>query len=140
VPLPGSADSGVVSNHATSVFLVDDSTPVRERLRELLSLESGIDVVGEADSPATAIEGIKCLRPAFVVLDFRLPDGTGLDVLRATGAADCHSTFIVLSNHASSQLRAACTAAGAQFFLDKSTEFDRLVFIIAEANAAAKGH
>lgn len=120
----------------TTVFLVDDSEPVRERLRELLTLSSDVDVVGEADSAASAINGIARMHPEFVVLDYRLPDGTGLDVLRASGAAESDSTFIVLTNHASPQVRAACTAAGARFFLDKSREFDRLVPIITEARAA----
>ena len=127
-----------MSNHAASVFLVDDSAPVRERLRELLSLDSRIDIVGEADTAATAIQGIEELHPAFVVLDFRLPDGTGLDVLRAIHAAQSDTTFIVLTNHANAQLRAACVSAGAKFLLDKSSEFDRLVLIIAGASATAR--
>ena len=116
-----------------SVVLVDDSGPVRERLRELLALDPAVRIVGEAQSALEAIRGIAATRPDFAVLDYKLAEGTGLDVL-CTLAARAHGTvFIVLTNHAEAHLRAACTQAGARFFLDKSREFGRLRSIIAGA-------
>jgi DNA-binding NarL/FixJ family response regulator len=124
-------------HHSTrTVFLVDDSVAIRDRVRELLASEDRVDIVGEAGSTAAAITGIASTRPEFVVLDYALPDGTGIDILRAVGAQTSDSTFIVLTNHAEPSLRAACVAAGARFFLDKSVDFDRLLPIIANAGTA----
>lgn len=119
---------------APTVFLVDDSLPIRERLKELLG-QSPVQIIGEADSAPTAIRGILATRPRFVVLDYKLREGTGLDVLRAIAGIRRETIIIVLTNHVSEPVRAACLDAGAQYFLDKSSEFDRLNTIIADFNA-----
>jgi DNA-binding NarL/FixJ family response regulator len=119
----------------SSVFLVDDSAAVRERLKELLALDPAVRIVGEAESATAAIRGIAATRPDFAVLDYRLAGGTGLDVLCALADQARGTVFIVLTNHADTRVRAACTRAGASFFLDKSREFGRLRSIIAGADA-----
>ncbi len=122
------------SHGVPTVFLADDSAPIRERLKELLAQGPAVGIVGEADSAASAVRGILTTRPAFAVLDYRMPDGTGVDVLRAVAGVARETVFIVLTNHVTEPVRAACTAAGAQHFLDKSSEFDRLTAIIADSN------
>ena len=129
-------DSDAMQNRgAPTVFLVDDSAPIRERLEELLVQGSPARIVGEADSAATAIEGILATRPTVAVLDYRLPDGTAVDILHAVAGVARETVFIVLTNHVSAAVLAACMAAGAQHFLDKSSEFDRLNAIIADFDA-----
>jgi DNA-binding NarL/FixJ family response regulator len=128
-------DSSAMSQPAPfTVFLVDDSAPIRERLKELLGQSPRVQIVGEADSAASAVAGILTARPRFVVLDYKLQQGTGLDVLRAVVDVARETTFIVLTNHFTAAVKAACTAAGAHHFLDKSSEFDRLSGIIADAS------
>ena len=128
-------DSGSMQNDgAATVFLVDDSASIRERLKELLG-QSGVRIAGEAETAASAIQGILATRPTFVVLDYRLQEGTGLDVLRAAAGIARETVFIVLTNYISAPVRSACTSAGAQYFLDKSSEFDRLNAIITDFNA-----
>jgi DNA-binding NarL/FixJ family response regulator len=118
-----------------TVFLVDDSVPVRERLKELIALDPAVRIVGEAGTVTGAIDGIVDTHPEFVVLDYKLADGTGLEVLCTLAEERPDTVFIVLTNHAGPHLRAACTQAGARFFLDKSREFGRLRGIIAGADA-----
>lgn len=108
---------------STAVYIVDDLPSMRERLREIVTGVGTAHVVGDAGTPAGAIEGILTLRPACVLLDYRLQDGTGLDVLRAVAGRAPGTTFVVLTNHPDPQYRRACVAAGAHHFLDKSTEF-----------------
>ena len=128
-------DSSAMDEDITpTVVLVDDSAPIRERLKELLSIGAPVRIVGEAGTAAAAISEIKTAQPDFVVLDYQLPDGTGLEVLREVRAEAPHSCFIVLTNHPSVALRQAFEAAGARFFLDKSHEFGRLGKLIAEAH------
>jgi DNA-binding NarL/FixJ family response regulator len=130
-------DSAVMASaHVPTVFLVDDSAPVRDRLREIVALGDPVAFVGEAEDVAGAIDGIEATRPDFVVLDYQLRGGTGLDVLEGLhGLAG--TVVIVLTNHATPQLRAACLSAGARHFLDKSSEFHHLSRIIADARVAS---
>jgi DNA-binding NarL/FixJ family response regulator len=129
---PRGGDSDPMQKRDVStVYLVDDFEPIRQALRDLLAQGAGAEVVGEADSVASAIEGILTTRPRFAVLDYRLPDGTGVDVLRAVAGAARETVFIMLTNHVTAPVRAACTGAGAHYFLDKSREFDRLNAIVA---------
>jgi len=122
---------------STAVYIVDDLPSMRERLREIVTGIPGVQVVGDAGTPATAIAGILALRPACVLLDYRLEDGTGLDVLRAVAARAPQTTFVVLTNHPDPQYRRACLAAGAHHFLDKSSEFDCIGDVIRGLQVSA---
>jgi DNA-binding NarL/FixJ family response regulator len=122
----------------TKVFIAEDFLPVRRRLTELLTGLGGVDLVGEAESPAEAIGGILDTRPDWVILDYQLRGGTGVDVLRAVHPKAPSIRFIVLTNHPTSQYRRACTEAGAGWFFDKSTEFGKIRSVI-EGSLADNG-
>lgn len=64
------------------VVPVDDSAFAREGLRAILNLDPGIQVVGEAGGRALAIEEVRRTKPDLVILDMRLPDGTGPEACR----------------------------------------------------------
>jgi two-component system response regulator DevR len=117
----------------TRVFIVDDLPSMRERLRELIDGIDGIEVVGEAGTAAEAIAGIRGTHPDYVLLDYQLVGGTGLDVLRDVHPGAPEITFIVLTNHATTQHRRACLDAGARFFFDKSTEFGEVPSAITQS-------
>jgi two-component system response regulator DevR len=120
----------------TKVFIVEDFIPVRHRLTELLSELDDVEIVGEAESPKEAITGILEQQPHWVVLDFQLLGGTGVDVLRAVHPKAPSIRFIVLTNHPSPQYRRACMESGAGWFFDKSTEFGKIRDVIAGPVAA----
>jgi len=115
----------------SKVFIVEDSAPIRTRLGELLGEIDGVEVVGEAVSPSDAIAGILRTSPNWVVLDFQLLGGTGVDVLRAVRPKAPEINFIVLTNHPTPQYRRACIDSGAGWFFDKSTEFGKIKDVIA---------
>ena len=115
----------------SKVFIVEDSAPIRTRLGELLGEIDGVEVVGEAVSPSDAIAGILRTSPNWVVLDFQLVGGTGVDVLRAVRPKAPEINFIVLTNHPTPQYRRACIDSGAGWFFDKSTEFGKIKDVIA---------
>jgi two-component system response regulator DevR len=64
------------------VVVVDDHELVRRGLREVLTDAGGIDVIGEAATAQEAVRRINALRPDVVLLDVRLPDGSGIEVCR----------------------------------------------------------
>ncbi len=114
------------SNKSVKVYIVDDAPSVRESLCELMHGVEGVAVVGEAESPALAIAGIFETRPDYVILDYRLIGGTGIDVLRAVHANAPEIVFVMLTNYPSPQYRQVCMNAGASHFFDKSTEFHQV--------------
>ncbi|MCL4301372.1 MAG: response regulator transcription factor [Anaerolineae bacterium] len=108
------------------VFIADDSCVVRERLTTLLNEVAGIEIVGQAENVAEAISAIGNLQPDVVILDIRMPDGSGIDVLRQIKQNGAGPIVIILTNYPFPGYRQRCLQAGADFFLDKSTEFDQI--------------
>jgi DNA-binding NarL/FixJ family response regulator len=118
-----------------TVYLVEDSPALAERLRTLLEELGGVRVVGQAAGARDAIRGIGELTPDVIVLDLRLSDGSGFDVLKAVKRQGGGARVIVLTNHDSPSYRKRAVQAGADVFLDKSTEFHQL----AEAILSSRG-
>ncbi len=108
------------------VFITDDSLIVRERLTTMLVELAGVEVVGQAEDVATAISAIGRLRPDVVILDIRMPGGSGIDVLRQIKQTRPELMVIILTNYPYPGYRQRCLQAGADFFLDKSAEFDQI--------------
>jgi len=113
-------------NSQIKVFITDDSLIVREHLVTLLDELAGVEIVGQAGNVAEAISGIRKLQPDVVILDIRLPDGSGIDVLQTIKQDQPAPMVIILTNYPYSGYRQRCLNAGADFFLDKSTEFDQI--------------
>lgn len=124
------------NTRSTQVFIVDDSASIRSRLVELLGRMDHIQVVGEAESASQAVDGILAKRPDSVLLDLNLAaGGSGMQVLREVRQRAPEIVFVVLTNHAEAQYRRACDRAGAAYFIDKSTEFERVRDVIARIAA-----
>ena len=112
------------------VFLVEDSRAIRARLATTIKEIEGAELVGEAGTVGEAIKGIRSTHPGAVILDLQLEDGSGLDVLKAVYPTAPALHVAVLTNYATDQHRRACMDAGAEFFLDKSSDFPRIREIV----------
>lgn len=133
-----------MNNNATvpgevKVFVVEDSVLVRERLVEMIREVDGVDVVGEADSYRTAVAGIMSTHPDVAILDVSLADGNGIDVLAHVKPRLPGLRGIVLTNYSSPQHLKASADAGAEYFLDKSVDFERITEIL-EQMMGSQGH
>ncbi len=84
----------------------------------------GVEIVGEAEEAGAALSGIDTTRADVMVLDLRLTVGTGIELLVSIAKIMSPAITIVLTNHSSMWFRQACLAAGAQYFFDKTSEFD----------------
>jgi len=120
----------------TKVFIAEDFLPVRRLLVELLTDVERVDIVGEAASPTEAIKGILDSKPDWVVLDYQLLGGTGVDVLRAVCPKAPATRFIILTNDPTPQYRRVCMESGAGWFFDKTSEFGKVKEVIAGPVAA----
>lgn len=114
------------------VFIVDDSKVVVERLADLLEEVSDAKLVGQAGAVHEAIPRIQQMKPDALILDLQLPDGSGLDVLRAVRQDAPQLVILICTNYPYAKYREECLAAGANFFLDKTTEFARIPNILRE--------
>jgi DNA-binding NarL/FixJ family response regulator len=109
------------------VFLVDDHEVVRRGVAEVLEDDPGLVVVGEAGTVAEALARIPAVRPDVAVVDMRLPDGDGADVVRQLRARLPDVRFLVLSSYTDDEAIAAAFAAGAAGYLVKQVRGADLV-------------
>jgi DNA-binding NarL/FixJ family response regulator len=114
------------------VFIVDDSKAIRERLAEMLSEIVGVKVIGEARNAAEAVTGIRTLKPKVVILDIQMPDGNGIEVLKIIKQERPAPLVMMMTNHSSTQYREKCLKLGADYFLDKARDFEKLVEIFQD--------
>ncbi len=113
------------------VLIVDDSEAVRERIKMLISELTMVEMIGEAENARQAIEHIRQQAPDVVILDIRMPGGNGIDVLREIDKKDRLPVIIMLTNYPYPQYRRKCMDAGADFFFDKSREFEKVVEVLS---------
>jgi DNA-binding NarL/FixJ family response regulator len=125
--------TNIQAEHDMKVFVVEDSVAVRERLVEMIREVADMEVVGEAATYDKAVAGITRTAPDVAILDIKLADdaGSGIDVLNEIRKTMPALRAIVLSNYVSPQHLKASADAGAEFFLDKSSDFERIPGILA---------
>lgn len=114
-----------------TVLVVDDTDAVRERLVELVASVTGVGQVWQADGFYAARRVLATCRPDLVVLDIRLRDGSGVGLLPSLREAGRSPVVTMLTSFPLEPYRRRCMAAGADYFLDKSSEVDRLLEITA---------
>ncbi|MGZ4746042.1 MAG: response regulator [Oryzihumus sp.] len=120
------------------VFLLDDHEIVRRGIRELLEMESDIEVVGESGSAQEATRRIPALRPQVALLDARLPDGSGLDVCRDVRSVDPSIQGLILTSFNDEDALTTAILAGAAGYLLKDIKGQDLVQAIRRVAAGEK--
>ena len=119
------------------VVIVDDSAEIRERLTAMLGEIPGVEIAGQAATVAESISAVHLLKPDVVILDLRLPDGNGLEVLRLVQREQIQTRVIVLTNYAYPQYEKRVMAAGAYAFLNKARDFIRVADLVWSATTQA---
>ena len=116
--------------------MVDDHEVVRVGLRTVLHNHYGITVVGEAGTKAAAVRAAKRLLPDIVLMDVRLPDGSGVEACRDILASHPTTRIIFLTSYADDDSVLAAVLAGAQGYVLKNIDSSLLIRSI---RAVAKG-
>lgn len=112
------------------ILLADDSPLVRENLEKLLrSTLADLEVL-HSDGVQSTIDEIQLNHPDVVILDLRLIDGSGFQVLEYLRSTATSPATIVLTSYAGQAERERSLALGAAHFLDKSTDYDRLIELL----------
>ena len=111
----------------TRVFLVDDHEVVRRGVGELLEREADIEVVGESGTARATLGRVAATRPDVVVLDVRLPDGSGIDLCRAIRSEHPDIACLMLTAYDDDDASYAAVLAGAAGYVLKDIRGDNLV-------------
>lgn len=115
-----------------NVVLIDDSLLVRERVANIISELPGVKVIGEASNSLEAIEVVRKTKPDVVILDIKMPGESGVQVLRKLKNDFEELKIIILTNYPYAQYKAECFKYGADYFLSKSDEFEKLPKVLIE--------
>ena len=117
------------------VYHADDHALLREGVRALLSTEPNIDLVGEADNGAEAIEQILVLAPDVVLLDLKMPRKSGLEVIQAVKESGVPARILVLTSFADDDNVFPAIKAGALGYLLKDSKPEELIHAIRDVYA-----
>ena len=126
----------MTASAVTRVLICDDHEVVREGLRTLLSRRQDLTVVGEAGTMQEAIDTAAKAKPDVVIMDVRLPDGSGVEACRAIREARPETHVIMLTSYADDEALFASIVAGASGYLLKQTRGQAVVDAI---HAVAQG-
>jgi DNA-binding NarL/FixJ family response regulator len=104
---------------AARVFIVDDHPLVREGLAALLAGQLDLEVCGEADDLAPALDQVKATKPDVVIVDVSLKSGNGIDLIKQLKARDADCKILVSSMYDESLYAERALRAGAMGYINK---------------------
>lgn len=122
-----------MSDQPIRVLMVDDHPVVRKGIRSLISNYAELEVVGEANDSAEGLRLLTQLQPDVVLLDIRLPDQSGLDLLPEIKAKEPNVKVLVLTSFDDEEYVTQALKAGAEGYILKNATDDSLIHSIQAA-------
>lgn len=122
-----------------TVYIVEDSPAVMERLVEAVDDIPNARIVGSADGVSSALEGVRSAQPRVLILDIQLRGGSGFRLLKLMRAEGLNrpEAVIVVTNYPSDDYRNASRECGADHFFDKVSEFHKVREVLLSMGAPA---
>ncbi|PKL84278.1 MAG: hypothetical protein CVV24_00945 [Ignavibacteriae bacterium HGW-Ignavibacteriae-3] len=114
-------------NSVKKLLIVDDSQEIREGLKRLIVDLPSIELIGEAGDGGSALNMIDKLNPDFVTLDLKMPGLNGIITLLEIKKRHPRIIVLILTNFPFEHYKEACKSAGADYFFDKSNEFEQMI-------------
>jgi DNA-binding NarL/FixJ family response regulator len=111
------------------VMIVDDSKVISQGLEKLLNDITGIEITCIAKDGQQAIDEFSKNEPDVIILDLMIPEMNGVDVLKSIRQKNDNTIIIVLTNYNQTYFRKICSELGADYFLDKSADFEKVYHI-----------
>ena len=108
------------------IFIVDNSKTGWKRIRNLLDTVSDVELTGSDVNTNETLHNIEAVKPDVLILDIDMPLKKGIELLHQLIREHAFLAVIVLTDASSSFFRRKCIEAGARFFFDKATEFDKV--------------
>jgi DNA-binding NarL/FixJ family response regulator len=116
-----------------TVVVIDDHELVAETLKTTLAAQEHIAVVGSAGDGASGIELVHALQPDVALIDYRLPDMTGTDVVRAIVTTSPRTRCVILTGSGQEKALLDTLEAGAIGFVTKHQRFSEVVDAVRKA-------
>lgn len=117
------------------VMIIDDHEIVRRGIAEVVDRAEGLAVVGEAGTKEDAIRRLLLVRPQVALVDLRLPDGTGIEVIQAVSKQAPEVRCIVLTSFDDDDAFAEALEAGAKAFIIKTLRGVEIAEVIKDVAA-----
>lgn len=123
-----------------NLFIVEDSLLIQNRLMRFIEELPDVDIVGISSDINGVYEKILSTHTEAMILDIQLSDGNGLSLLKKikTSSPDIH--VVVLTNHSNEANRMQALRAGADSFLDKSTDFEQIPALLLRWQTQRPSH
>jgi len=120
------------------VVLADDHVFVRDGIKSLLENEANIEVVGEAIDGADALEVVASTKPDLLIVDIRMPNLTGIEVVEKLRSENNSVKIIMLSMHESEEYVLKSIKAGADGYLLKGSSKEEFLKALHSVSAGGK--
>lgn len=114
------------------ILSIDDAPIIFKQLKYLLEDLDDIELIESAKNLDEAYNFLKSIKPDIIILDLKLKDENGLELLEFVTKNHPEIKTIILSNEGDYFYRNKCHQMGAAYFLDKSYEFDKLIDCITK--------
>jgi len=108
------------------LLIVDDSVIIGKRIRNLLMPFENISIIGHAENFKEASIIFNTLHPDVILLDIEMPDKSGIELLTEIRLKHSLAKVIMCTNYVNPYSKNLCLQLGADYFLDKSNEFDQI--------------
>jgi len=113
-----------------NVLIVEDSLLIARKLNKILSSLDFVKIAGHAKNYDEAKAILAIVEPDVIILDIQMPGKSGLDLLTEIKLKHIQSRVIIFSNYSDAYYRNLCNHLGANYFLDKSSEFEKIPLIL----------
>ncbi|HEY0433125.1 MAG TPA: response regulator transcription factor [Chitinophagaceae bacterium] len=121
-----------------NIIIADDHTVVRQGLKQILAAEADMLVVGEAKNFSETLKAIKNLDWDVLILDYSMPGGNGLQVLKEIKHSYPQRPVLILSMHPEDAIAISALRAGAAGYMNKECASDELTVAIRKAVSGKK--
>ncbi|MEO5564891.1 MAG: response regulator [Chitinophagaceae bacterium] len=115
-----------------SILIVDDNRYFLKRMMEMLKGLDSINDITTACNYEEAFSKIDTKEHDLVLLDIHLPDGNGMNLLKAIKDSPARTEVIMVSNSSCDYYRKQCKELGAFYFLDKTNDFEMMPALLTE--------
>ena len=114
------------------IVIADDSSLMRDRIKSLLNNINNISMVYEAKKGVEALHLIMEKEPDLAILDIRMPEMNGIEVLIKIRELKMKTKVCILTSYPYPQYRKRCLEAGADYFLSKTEDFEQIEIVISD--------
>jgi len=114
------------------IVIADDSSLLRDRIKSLLINVNNNSVVYEAENGVEALKLIREKEPDLVILDIRMPEMNGIEVLENIRDLKMKVKVCILTNYDYPIYKKKCFEAGADYYLRKTEDFEKINIVISD--------